>query len=258
VLWEGDPKTTRGVHSSPAVWISGGKSFLIANVAGQDTVCLEPKTGRELWRVKSEANLSTPVVVGNRMITLGNSRRGGLRCFTLSETGAEPAWKYQRLADKGSSPVVVGEHVYAQGERRLACVALASGDEAWSTTLDLATPQYTSLVAADGKVFYALDGLLCFAADPTAYKPLIEAKFDRTGQMASERFFRQRLKIDEMEKTPDGMEKAQKLFQREVTQQGPLACASPAVADGRLYLRLREALACYDLRAENTVASQAP
>ena len=147
-------------------------------------------------------------------------------------------WKYQRIADKGSSPLVVGDHVYAQGERRLACVELATGKEAWSTTLDLSSPQYTSLVAADGKVIYAFDGLLCFAADATEYKPLFDVKFDRTGLMASEQLFRQRLKLDELEKQPQGQEKSVKLYRREVGQQGPLACASPALADGRIYLRL--------------------
>jgi len=258
IIWEGDPQKTRGVHSSPAVWKSGDTSYLVANVAGADTVCLEPKTGHELWRVKSEANLSTPVVVGNRLITLGNSRRGGLRCFELSTSGAEPVWKYQRIADKGSSPLVVGDHVYAQGERRLACVDLATGQEAWSTTLDLASPQYTSLVAADNKVIYAYDGLLCFAADAAAYKPLFEVKFDKTGLMASEQSFRQRLKLDELEKTPEGQEKSVKVFQREVGQQGPLPCASPALADGRLYLRLRSALACYDLRPATTAQANLP
>ena len=45
----------------------------------------------------------------------------------------------------------MGDYVYAQGKRRLACVELATGKEAWSTTLDLSSPQYTSLVAADNR-----------------------------------------------------------------------------------------------------------
>ena len=54
--------------------LAGGRQVLAAGQCGRrDTVCLEPKTGREMSRVKSEANLSTPVVVGNRLITLGNN-----------------------------------------------------------------------------------------------------------------------------------------------------------------------------------------
>ncbi|HEX4149059.1 MAG TPA: PQQ-binding-like beta-propeller repeat protein, partial [Pirellulales bacterium] len=222
-------------------------------------ICAEPKTGAEIWRVESEANLSTPVVVGHRMLTLGNNRRGGLRCFALSLEGAELAWKYQRLADKGSSPVVVGDYVYAQGERRLACVELSSGREAWSATLDLELPQYTSLVAADDKVIYALDGMIMFSADPAGYRPLIEAKIDKRGLMAPEALFRTRLKLGEIEHEPGGQEKALKIYQREIGTQGPLPCSSPALAAGRLYLRLRDRLACYELaaaRSGNGVTSE--
>jgi outer membrane protein assembly factor BamB len=255
ILWEGDPQRTRGVHSSPVAWQSPDGPRLIANVAGHDTICVEPKTGREIWRVQSDANLSTPVILGERMLTLGNNRRGGLRCFQLSPQGAELAWKYQRLADKGSSPVVVGDYVYAQGERRLACVALADGREAWSATLDLESPQYTSLVAGDGKVIYAFGGVIMFAADPAAYRPLFEAKIDKRGLMAPEKLFRGRLKLDEIERGPGGQEKALKIYQREVGSQGPLPCSSPALVAGRLYLRLRDRLACYDFAAPDPVSS---
>jgi len=79
-----------------------------ANLSGGQTICFEPRTGKELWRVKSEANQSTPVLVGNRMLTYGSSRRSGLRCYEISPTEAKEAWNYQRASDKGSSPVVVG------------------------------------------------------------------------------------------------------------------------------------------------------
>ena len=107
-------------------------------------------------------------------------------------------------------------------------------------------------------MIYAYDGLLCFTADAAAYTPLFEVKFDKSGLMASEQMFRQRLKLDELEKTPDGQEKSVKLYQREVGQHGPLPCASPALADGRLYLRLRNSLACYDLRPATAAQAKLP
>jgi len=248
ILWQGDASKMRGSHSSAVVWRSpAGNSMFIANVGGSSTVAVDPKTGNELWRVATEANLSTPLIAGDRLITLGNSRRSGVRAFKLSETGAEHLWTYNGLGDKGSSPVVVGDYVYAQGEKRLACVELATGKAAWMVTLDLANPQYTSLVAADGKVLYAYDGLLCFAASPADFQPLMTAKFDKAGLMATEAFFRERLKIAEVERETGGVEKAAKLLQQEVNSQGPLACSSPAIAGGKLYLRLRSSIACYDL-----------
>lgn len=251
IVWQGDEKKTRGTHTSPVVWKSGDKELVIVNVAGEDTICVEPKTGRELWRVKSQANNSTPVIAGNRMVTMGNSRRAGLRCFEISETEAKETWVYQKIADKGSSPVIIDGHVYAQGERRMACVDLATGEEGWSTLLDLNTPQYTSLVAADRKVIYTHDGVLCVAAEPAEYRPLVQAKIDKQGLLATEETFRKMLKLDELERSPDGLEKSLKLFQQEVGNHGPLVCASPAIVDGRLYVRLKQGIGCYDLREQD-------
>jgi outer membrane protein assembly factor BamB len=257
ILWEGDAQKTKGSHTSPVVWQSAGGEWIVANISGGETACFEPRSGKEMWRVKSEANNSTPVVLGDRLITYGSSRRSGLRCFTMSPSGADEVWAYRGAADKGSSPVVVGDNVYVQGEKRLACVNLKTGDEQWNTTLDLASPQYTSLVAVDGKVMYAYDGLLCFAADPTEFRPLMDAKFDKTGLMAPESVHREKLKLAEVEAKENGLEESMKIFKREVSDQGPLACTSPALADGRLYLRLRDKLACYDLRTTATAGTAA-
>ncbi len=251
LLWEGDRAKTRGTHTSPVVWRTGGREYAICNVAGGDTICVAPRSGEELWRVKSEAGLSTPVIVGDRMITYGNSRKKGLRCFELSPGGAKLAWVFQRVADKGSSPVVVDGYVYVQGDRRLACVDLATGKSAWDTTLDVSRPQYTSLIAADGKVFYALDGLLMFAATPEKFVPLINAKFNQPGLMASEATHRELLGLDKLLSQAGGQEEASRRYQQRIGSQGPMACVTPAIADGRLYLRTKDHLVCYDLRKDN-------
>ena len=229
------------------MWDSPQGPVFVVNVAGDETVALACKTGKELWRVASEAALSTPAVRGSLMVTLGNSRKKGLRCFQLSLDGAELLWTYQGLCDKGSSPVIVGDHVYAQGEKRLACVLLADGKEQWRTLLDLRNPQYTSMVAADDKVFYTCDGVLGFAATGEEFRPLIEGKVDADGLIASEADFRRMLKLDELAQQPGGAEKAEREYAKRVGNHGPLVCASPALYDGKLYLRLQAGLACYDL-----------
>ena len=253
-LWQGDPKTTRGTHASPVIWKTDGRELIIVNVAGSQTICVEPKTGRELWRITSEANLSTPVVVGNRLVTYGNSRKKGLRCFEVSTTEARHLWTYHGVQDKGSSPVVVNGHVFVQGERRLACVDLETGKADWMVTLNYRQPQYSSLVAADGRVFYALEGLLCFNATPEKFQPLIDAKMDGSGLLAAEKFYRELLELDELEKQPGGLEKSQKLLQKKIGQHGPLQCASPALADGKIFIRLKNGIACYDLRDRATAS----
>ncbi len=247
VLWQGDPDETSATHTSPVIWNSDAGPLAIVNVKGGETICVQPKTGRERWRIASEAGHSTPVVVGNRLITYGNSRAKGLRCFAITPDSAEPLWVFQKAGDSGSSPVVVDGHVYVQGEKRLACVDLKSGKTQWMTMLDLAAPRYASLAAADGKVFYPWEGLLCFAANPADFQPLMTAKFDAGGLMAEEAAFKRILKIDEIERGPDGLAKAEQVWNDAIGKHGPLRCTSPAIANGKLFLRMQDRVACYDL-----------
>ncbi len=247
LLWQGDSSQTRGTHASPIVWDTGDERLIVVNVAGKDTICVEPRSGKERWRISSEANLSTPVISGDYMCTYGNSRKKGLRCFKISPSNVEHAWTYTGLADKGSSPVIVRGNVYVQGEKRLACVDLKSGEEHWRTLLDLPSPQYTSLIAADDKILYTFAGFTMFAATTDDYKPLISGKFNSAGQIANEETFWRLLRLDELEKQPGGLAKAERIYEKEIGKQGPLRCVSPAIVDGKLILRLNDRLAAYDL-----------
>jgi outer membrane protein assembly factor BamB len=247
VVWEGDTKKTNGTHTSPVLWQHNGSNFVVLNTGHGTSICVEAVTGKEVWTVQSEAGLSTPVVSGNRLITYGNSRKKGMRCFSMSIDGAEEQWVFNGCQDKGSSPVVVGNYVYVQGEKRLACVNLETGDSEWLTNLDLGQPQYTSLVAADSKVYYVLEGVLCVEATPDEFRPLFNAKVDETGLLNSEDALREIHGVNALAKANQGQ--AEKLYQSKIGKQGPLTCATPAIADGRMYVRLKNALACYDLRA---------
>lgn len=248
ILWENNDDESRTLHSSPAVYDAGGRQLIIANIPGGETICVDPQDGRTLWSIESQAGHSSPLVVGDKLLTYGSSRKAGLRCFQLSPQGAEELWVCQRVADPGSSPVVVGGNVYVQGERRLACVDLETGDQQWMTNLDISNPRYTSLVAADGKVIYAFEGVLCFSADPEEYRQLMNARIDAGGLLAEEAAFRRQLNIDELEKTAEGQKEAEQLWRKTFNNAGPLPCASPAIVDGRLYVRLKNGVACYDLR----------
>lgn len=254
IQWAGDDATARGTHTSPVLWHHQGRTYVVVNVNGNETACFEAASGREVWRVESQAGLSTPVVTGDLLITYGNSRKKGVRCFRMSPGAATPLWTYHGCQDKGSSPVVLNGHVFVQGEKRVACIDLETGDEDWRTTLDLGRPQYTSLIAADGKVFYALEGLIGFEATDEAFRPIIDAKIDLHGLMADESTLRAVHGIDQLEKQDQAA--AEKRYQTTIGRQGPLECATPAIADGRLYLRLKNAVACYDLRASPTSSVQ--
>ncbi len=247
IRWQHESRDNRVSHSSPVEWSHQGRRFVIANLGAGETICTD-EAGKELWRHRTEGGHSTPIVMGDRLITYGNSRKKGLRCFELSLTGVKDLWVFQGAADPGSTPVVVGNYVYVQGQRRLAAVDLADGKAEWSTTLKLGNPRYTSLVAADDKVFYAFEGMLIFRAGAERYEQVVQANIDRGGTIASEKQFRSILGMAELEKTAEGQKQADRLWRTRFKNSGPLACATPAIVDGRIYLRLKNGMACYDLR----------
>lgn len=252
VLWEAREQQMGGSQSSPMLWHSPLGARVVVNLPGGVTSCVDLRTGRELWRARTEGGQSTPIIVGDKLLTYGSSRQKGLRCFQLTDEGASELWKFHGTQDKGSTPVVVGGYVYVQGEKRVACVDLETGRAEWTGELDLASPQYTSLIAADGKVFYAYDGLTVFLATPGRFEPCVQAKFNEAGLMASDEQFRRLLNLDAIEREPNGLEKSTRIYNREVARHGPLKCATPAIADGRLYVRTNSALMCYDLRTASS------
>ena len=251
VLWQAGDSESRQFHSSPVTWNSPQGPRVIVNVDGHNTICVDPQSGETAWQIRSDTNHSTPVVTGNRLLTYGSSRKKGLRCYQLAPEQAELSWTYQGTADPGSSPVVVGNHVYVQGERRLACVQLDTGKQAWMTQLDLNKPRYTSLVAVNQQIFYVFESVISFTADSHRFQPRMQARINNQGLLAEETTFRKQYQIDELEKTTEGQKEAEQIWRKEFAN-GPLPCATPAVANGCLYVRLKNGLACYDLSLQST------
>lgn len=250
ILWQGEDSAKEGVHGSPAIAKVGSTTLAISPIGKGELLAVELKTGKEAWRVKAESNSSTPVIRNDLMLTLGQSRKGGLRCHRISAEKSDLLWQHQKINDAGASPVIVGEYVFAQGERKLVCVSLASGEEQWSTELDMKQPRYTSLVASGDQVFYTFEDLFVFKAQPDAFQLLYRGLCERDGLVATEDAHRKLLGLDELSTTSEGQKEAEKLWRNKIGGAGPIACASPAISDGRLYVRLKSGLACYDLRRQ--------
>jgi outer membrane protein assembly factor BamB len=246
LLWMGSEKKISGTHTSPTLFKTGDRTLVIANVDRKNTACVDPKTGKELWRVETSGGHATPLVIGDRMITYGATRRSGLRCFKLSAEKAEPLWTYNGTADSGGSPVVVADHVFVMGEYHMACVDMSTGKAKWTQVLDVDRPRYASLIAADGKIFYAWAAVMCFDASPT-YKMLYDGKINEAGLMADLATHKRLLSYDQLAKDK-GREKAEKVLRSKVSKKGPQTTNTLVIADGLLLVRTARGLACYDLR----------
>ena len=201
-------KKAGGAFSSPAYWRTGAKTRLVCN-AGRWTFCVEAKTGNELWRVRGGGN-STPVIVGDRMVVFTGNRSLGIVAYDLSQTPPKQLWKFA-LSDRGSSPIVNAGNVYAFGGRqkaRAVCLDLATGRPKWEQKLP--NTEVHSPVLADGKLWAPV-------GSGKAWLYLVKA-------------------------TPRQYTLLAKANLKTVF------CTSPAIVDGRMYLRHSQGLACYDLR----------
>ncbi len=235
------------VHTSPVVWVTPAGPIYVCNTSQKKTIGVSSE-GKKLWVLDSQAGNSTPVIVGNQLLTYGASRKGGLRCYELNFDQPVEKWINQRVYDQGSSPVVIDGFVYVQSDRSLSCLDMETGSQQWKTYLDIARPRYTSLVAADNKIFYVFDSVLAFSAKATEFQPIVTAKIDADGKLAEEASFRRQMKLDELEKTTEGQKLAEKMWRKKFSDGGPLPCSSPALSDGFLYVRLKNGVGCYDLR----------
>jgi outer membrane protein assembly factor BamB len=206
-------KRVTGHESSPARWAARDGEKVICNSA-RETHCVDPADGRVLWSVPGGGK-STPVVAqeygGDFLINMSEGRKTGLSAYRLTDKGAVPLWT-REATDRAASPVVFDGHVYA----------VAGGGNGHGARL-LCVHLDTGKVAWDETIDFAevsspvvADGKL-FAVCGT-FLWVLQA----------------------------GPEKYSVLSRADCRV---TLCTSPALADGRLYVRQATAVACYDLRA---------
>ena len=122
------------------------------------------------------------------------------------------------LTDPGASPIIHNGYVYAVVSHRSVCVGLVDGKIAWNQG-SVACDGITSPVLADGRIYALTD-----QGNNLLMLRATPAKFDLLGK----------------------------------ARVGALHCASPAIAGGRLYLRLGDGIACYDLTAAGAPTAASP
>ncbi|MCK6471597.1 MAG: PQQ-like beta-propeller repeat protein [Planctomycetes bacterium] len=152
--------------------------------------------------------ISSPAVLGDRMALWNGA---DIVLYKLSETAAERAWAAKCPSDYGASPTIVGEHVYALGGKAAQCMELETGKVLWQDT-PLEASDYMSPVFVDGKV-------------------LTQGSRSKKGGM-----------LVLLKLTP---EKGEVLSEAKL---GLTQCVTPAIADGRIYVRQGKGVACYDMR----------
>jgi len=212
VLWTN--AVVGGSWSSPVRWKSEGKTVLIVRGSGK-VLCFEPQTGAALWTCNDNGSGpnsgATPAIAGDRMVLAGSD----IKTYKLSLQKAELLGTAAVPVDYSCGPTVFKGHAYVWGRSGGYCVSLDTGTLVWSDK-ELTACSYSAAVCADGKMF--INGN---AVKPTGY-----------GDGSVSMFL-------------PSPEKGKLLGQAFVHQ---VLCTTPAIADGRIYCRLVDAIACYDLR----------
>lgn len=213
--------------SGEVVWKSGSGSAGYAafmTVAGQLVVFhgtgvagLDQGDGRIVWDLPwptpYEVNATTPVVIGDRVF-VSSGYRTGSQLLEVSADGAEVVWKSEAFAAQHTDPFVIGGQIYgysgdsSQNRGSFKCLDLETGRERWSSD----EIGWGTCTWVDGH-------LLCS---------------DIEGNLAL------------VEPDPDRLVKVAGLSRALGEVEGPVWTV-PVVANGRLYLRFKQRLVCYDL-----------
>jgi outer membrane protein assembly factor BamB len=130
-----------------------------------------------------------------------------MAAYHLSLTEAKKMWSFSLVLDRASSPIIYKDHIYTVAGGRTQCVELKTGKVLWDGQPGGGTEMSSPIFVNDKMVALWDGGNALVMIRATPERYELLAKANVTGAH----------------------------------------CTSPAVADGKLYLRLKDAVACYDL-----------
>jgi outer membrane protein assembly factor BamB len=138
-LWRALSAKEQG-YSPPTLITAGGTQQLVIWDA-EAIHGLDPETGREYWSVPLDPNyamsIATPRQLGQYLFAGGIVNKSAMLRLGADQPTAEVVWRGAR--GRGIGPVMVtpfleGEHLYGvDGKGELRCVALATGEQRWTT-----------------------------------------------------------------------------------------------------------------------------
>lgn len=195
----------------PLLWTSGGRNYVVTTDGGvSQYCCLDLETGKLLWTLKKPP-ATFASIRGDRLILPAPYGVGGTQAYRLTEVGPEVLWKQgYNSSDAG---VIHDGHLYLLDR----CANIETGEAVWKSKIGI--DAYCPVIMADGKVI---------------------SQWGSCHQIT--KVWGGGYQILMYKATPDGFAELGRFF--------PHAChmCVPAVANGRLYVRLLDSVACYDIQ----------
>lgn len=191
---------------------------VVLSFHGKGLAAITLKDGKELWDVEWETdydvNATTPVMKDNLVFITSGYNTGG-EVLRVSKSGAEVVWKSRLFASQHSDPFIIDGYIYGysgdsmQNKGDFKCIELETGIQKWS-----------SEEIGWGKSVGVEDYLLCCDVKGNLF--LIKPDPEKL------------LKITGLPKVWGKVKGA--------------TWTVPVLANGRLYLRFKQSLMCFDIK----------
>ena len=196
-----------GMSRSVALWRHEGKSYLIGS-GGPGLWCVEPEKGEVVWIRPGEGG----GIVRSTPVIAGDlavvTTDDKVHAFRLAPDKAELLWSTTPGGDRGGSALVVGDCVYNGGSHVGGLQCLDLKTGTVRWKQLMTASEGVTPVVADGKIFF------------------------NTGDRG----------VIMLRASPEKYEELGRL------EHGPVTiCTTPALAGGRLYLRQKTRITCYEL-----------
>jgi len=215
VLWQSDVADSgeAGYGSAIVAHVGGVKQYV--QFLRKGVIGVAAKDGKFLWRFDKTAtntNCSTALFHDGYVFhSAAGPGGGGTALLQLTSDGAKEVYFGKSLMNQHGGVVRIGDYVYGTNQTVLVCVDLKTGAAKWQQR----SVGRGSITAADGHLYVR--------AQDSGAVALVEATPDA---------YREKGRFT----PPDRSDK--------------LAWPHPVVAGGRLYLRDKETLLCYDIKAK--------
>ena len=224
VLWRSTELTDQAAYTSPMpATIGGVKQYVI--LTNQGLAGVAAKDGKLLWSRRRKPAygtevVNTPLIKGEFIYTTVDAGNGDCELVKVEKDGdafkIAHVYSNKNLMNHHGNVVLVGDHVFGNGQGNWVCQDFKTGEVVWSERKFPA-----------GAVTFADGRLYCFSENDGA-AALVEAGKDGWKEAG-------RLKLPKASKLrpPSGK-----------------VWAPPVVANGKLFLRDQELLFCFDIKAK--------
>ena len=151
----------RKAHSTPLLANMDGKPQLIS-VGAKAGYAYEPRTGKELWRVRFDGWSAAPVPLFDKGLAFFVTGYGKSELLAIKADGqgdvtdTHVAWRSESMIPKLASPILVGGLLYlVSDDGAVTCLEAASGKQVWRQRIG--GTYHASPVCADGRIYFSSD-----------------------------------------------------------------------------------------------------